>query len=60
MFHAGSLKAQNMIPKETIRGMVILSAMLTVNPRDLPLPFLYPAMKESFSYPDVSSAETFQ
>lgn len=48
-----------MIPKETSRGMVILSAMLTVKPRDLPLPFLYPAMEESCSNPDVSLVGTF-
>lgn len=52
-------RAQNTIPKDTSRGMVILSAMLTVNPRDVPLPFLCPAMKESYCNPDVSSAKTF-
>lgn len=51
-------RGQNMIPKETSRGMVILSALLTVELIDLPLPFLYPAMKESYPNPDVSSAET--
>lgn len=48
-----------MVPKDTSRGMVILSAMPSVKPRDLPLPFLYLATKESDSNPDVSLVETF-
>lgn len=64
IFHAGSLRRPEHDPERDQQGNGVPvsrahSGAGLMEPMDLSLPFLHLAMKESYSNPDVSSAETF-